>query len=69
MTLLLEAEKTVSQLSSKDLGQFRDWFDDFVSQKKEAQAKNLPKRPTHAQPTLSNIGINYDPTEPLSDDE
>lgn len=44
-------------------------FADFILQKKQTQAKNLPKRPTHAHPTLSNIGINYDATEPLSDDE
>lgn len=44
-------------------------FADFILQKKVTHAKNLPKRPTHAHPTLANIELNYDPTEPLSDDE
>ena len=65
MSQLLEIEKSVSQLSPKDLGQFRDWFDDFYLQHQQVQAK----RPTHLHPVLSKIAINYDPTEPLSDDE
>lgn len=42
-------------------------FADFILQKKQTQAKNLPKRPTHLHPVLSKITIKYDPTEQLFD--
>lgn len=40
MSLLLEAEKTVSQLSAKDLGQFRDWFAAFDNQQWDKEIEN-----------------------------
>ena len=44
-------------------------FADFILQKNQNQSQNLPQRPTHLHPVLSKISVNYDPTEPLSDDE
>lgn len=44
-------------------------FADFILQKNQNQSQNLPKRPAHLHPVLSKINVNYDPTEPLSDDE